>query len=59
MIDEICFFRIEITDKHNIANQPLYLEADLLYADISGFGGWDGLQFHMDEVIIISDYFID
>jgi hypothetical protein len=49
-IDEICFFRIEISDKHNIVGQQLQLEADLLFSDVSSLGGWDGLQFHLDQV---------
>ena len=46
----MCNFKIEISDKHNIVSQQLQIEADLLYADISGLGGWDGLEFHLDQV---------
>jgi hypothetical protein len=47
----MCNFKIEISDKHNIVSQQLQIEADLLYADISGLGGWDGLEFHLDQVL--------
>lgn len=48
----MCHFKIEISDKHNIVSQQLIIEADLLYSDISGLGGWDGLEFHLDQVAV-------